>query len=73
MRVLIALSLILAAVTAQADDHVNTLDRIAKTGEFRIGFVPDAPPLSFTDRNGNAVGYSIDLCRHIAETMNTCS
>ena len=69
MRVLIALSLILAAVTAQADNHANTLERIAKTGEFRIGFVPTAPPLSFADRNGNAVGYSIDLCRHIAETI----
>ena len=69
MRALIALTLVLAVVTAQADDHANTLERIAKTGEFRIGYVPDAPPLSFTDRNGNPVGYSIDLCRHIAETI----
>ncbi|MEO1204267.1 MAG: transporter substrate-binding domain-containing protein, partial [Pseudomonadota bacterium] len=68
MRVLIALLLVVSA-TAQADNHEGTLDRIAKTGEFRIGFVPTAPPLSFQDRNGNAVGYSIDLCRHIATTI----
>ena len=69
MRLIIALSFVLAAANVQADNHANTLERIAETGEFRIGYVPDAPPLSFTDRNGNPVGYSIDLCRHIAETI----
>ena len=54
-------------ILAQATE--TTLGRIAETGEFRIGFVPDAPPLSFIDKNGNAVGYSIDLCRHIASTI----
>jgi ABC-type amino acid transport substrate-binding protein len=46
-----------------------TLGRIAKSGEFRIGYVPDAPPLSFTDESGEVVGYSIDLCRHIASSI----
>lgn len=54
------------ALNAAADDYESNLDRIAETGEFRIGFVPDAPPLSFVDEAGNAVGYSIDLCRRIA-------
>ena len=69
MRVLIALILAIAAATAHADNHTGTLERIAKSGEFRIGYVPSAAPLSFTDRNGNPAGYSIDLCRHIAETI----
>lgn len=69
MRVLIAAALLLAFTAASADNHADTLKRIADTGEFRIGYVPDAPPLSFNDRNGNAVGYSIDLCRHIASTI----
>jgi ABC-type amino acid transport substrate-binding protein len=31
--------------------------------------VPDAPPLSYEDEEGNVVGYSIDLCRHIASAI----
>ena len=61
-----------AAVLSQAvgaQDSSPTLERIAETGEFRIGFVPDAPPMSFLDQNGNAVGYSIDLCRQIASSI----
>ena len=46
-----------------------TLKRIADTGALRIGYVPDAPPLSFEDEDGNVVGYSIDLCRHIASAI----
>ena len=65
MRVLISLLLTLLLVPVQAD----TLARIAKTGEFRIGFVPDAPPLSFVDANGDASGYSIELCQHVANAV----
>ena len=46
-----------------------TLERIADTGVIRIGYVPDAPPLSFDDDDGNVAGYSIDLCRHIASAI----
>jgi ABC-type amino acid transport substrate-binding protein len=46
-----------------------TLARIAESGEFRIGYVPDAPPLSFVEEDGTVVGYSIDLCRHIASAI----
>ncbi len=69
MRALLAVSLFLACVAANAESDVDTLQRVAETGEFRIGFVPDAPPLSFLDADGNAVGYSIDLCRHIGSRI----
>jgi ABC-type amino acid transport substrate-binding protein len=69
MRVLLVFCFALSLTAANAEDHMSTLDRIVKTGEFRIGYVPDAPPLSFEDKDGNAVGYSIDLCRHIASTI----
>ena len=65
MRVLLAVSLTLLLASAQAD----TLKRVAESGEFRIGFVPDAPPLSFVDNDGTAIGYSIDLCNHIASSV----
>ena len=69
MRRITALLLLLAFANSYAADHTDTLARIAETGEFRIGFVPDAPPLSFTGNDGAARGYSIDLCRHIASAI----
>jgi len=69
MRVLVVFSLLIMLATAHAESHNDTLKRVSETGQFRIGFVPDAPPLSFRDSNGNAAGYSIDLCRHIASTV----
>ena len=52
-----------AAVVAQ-----GTLERIADTGEFRIGYRTDARPLSF-EENGEAAGYSVDFCRRIAAAV----
>jgi ABC-type amino acid transport substrate-binding protein len=62
-------SLVLFMVAGPASADSPTLARIAETGEFRIGYVPDAPPLSFTEDGGEVVGYSIDLCRHIASAI----
>ena len=62
-------TLALFAFSAAALAESPTLKRIADTGQFRIGYVPDAPPLSFVDDDGNVTGYSIDLCRHIASAI----
>lgn len=56
-----------AAATAQ--ELTGTLKRIADSREFRIGFVPDAPPLSFTDKNGKPVGYAIALCQSVVSAV----
>ncbi|MDJ0760679.1 MAG: amino acid ABC transporter substrate-binding protein [Woeseiaceae bacterium] len=66
-RIAFLLALAVACSSAMADSP--TLERIAETGEFRIGYVPDAPPLSFKDFEGDAIGYSVDLCKHIAATV----
>lgn len=68
MRHLLLLTL-LCPLLAFAQSNSATLERIAGTGEFRIGFAPNSPPLSFLDDAGNAVGYSIDLCKHIAKSI----
>ena len=52
-----------------AQELTGTLKRIADTGEFTIGFVPDAPPLSFTDAEGKPAGYTIALCRSVAAAV----
>lgn len=71
MRALVIFSFLVVFATAHAESHNDTLKRVSETGQFRIGFVPDAPPLSFRDSNGNAAGYSIDLCRQIASAVRS--
>ncbi|GMR17253.1 MAG: amino acid ABC transporter substrate-binding protein [Gammaproteobacteria bacterium] len=60
---LIALGL---PAAANAADLTGTLQRVATTGVFRIGYVPDAAPLSFAQTDGNPNGYSIALCKAVA-------
>lgn len=53
------------AFVAQAD----TLEQIKKSGEIRLAYRTDAPPMASNDANGQAVGYSVDLCRRIATAV----
>ena len=61
----------LFAAQADAQELNGTLKRVADSGEFRIGYVPDAPPMSYDDADGNPTGYSIALCRNIANAVKT--
>ncbi len=54
---------------AAAQELTGTLKRIADTGEFKIGFVPDAPPMSFINEEGNPAGYTIALCRTVTAAV----
>jgi ABC-type amino acid transport substrate-binding protein len=49
-----------------AEDAEGTLEKIARTGEFVIGYRTDASPLSYLNADGEPSGYSVDLCRRIA-------
>jgi len=61
---LLALCVVPAIVTG------GTLDQIKKSGEIRVGYRTDAPPLSFNDSSGQAAGYSVELCKRIATAVN---
>lgn len=58
----IAGSLLLSASFAQA----QSLERIAQRKSLTIGYRDDAAPFSSKDANGNAVGYSVEICQNIA-------
>jgi ABC-type amino acid transport substrate-binding protein len=60
--------LALVAAPGSALMAQGTLERIADRGEFRIGYRTDARPLSYQE-NGEAAGYSVDLCRRIAAAV----
>jgi ABC-type amino acid transport substrate-binding protein len=49
-----------------AQDSEGTLEKIARTGEFLIGYRADSSPLSYENSDGEPSGYSVDLCRRIA-------
>ena len=63
---LAALLAILASTDAAAE---GTLEKIARTGEFVIGYRTDSLPLSFRNSQGQPAGYSVDLCRRIGERV----
>jgi len=69
-RYLHSLTLLFVLLTpALAQQPVGTLAKIAASQRFVIGYVPDAPPLSFRDKSGQPVGYSIELCKVIAAAV----
>lgn len=53
------------AVQAQAD----TLSQIKKSGEIRLGYRTDAPPMAYNDASGQPAGYSVELCKRIATAV----
>ena len=52
--------------TSGASELTGTLKRIDDTGQLNLGFRESEPPMSFRDQSGKPIGYSIDLCEHIA-------
>jgi len=57
---------LLAAVSA-SNGEAQTLDKIRKQGAITLGYIDGAAPFSYADSNGDPQGYSVELCRAIAE------
>ncbi len=53
----------------------STIDQLRTSKTLRIAFDPDAPPYSYfvpgTPTTGTPLGYSVDLCRAVAEGLKT--
>lgn len=65
------LSVCAALLLAIPSASAQTLERIAATAAFKIGFREDAPPFSFKNAAGEASGFAIELCREIAVDIGT--
>src|SRR5262245_13607113 len=57
------------ASSACATQAPDTLKKIKETGTLTIGFRESSLPFSFSDRDKQPTGYSIDLCKKIAESI----
>jgi len=63
------LCLAVLALFAAASAGAQTLDRIRKKGEIAIGYIEGAAPFSYLDANGEPQGYSVELCRAVADGL----
>jgi glutamate/aspartate transport system substrate-binding protein len=54
---------------AYAHDPEGVLATIKKTGVIRMGYLGSSPPFAFDRGGNNPAGYSVDLCRHVAESI----
>jgi ABC-type amino acid transport substrate-binding protein len=68
---LAAFSLSLLAGTAPTASAAATgvLERAMETKTLRLGYRSDAPPFSAKGQDGHASGYSITLCKAVADTV----
>ena len=57
--------IVLQATAASA----GTLDKLRETGVLTVGYRDDAIPFSYKSEIGEAVGYTVDLCRAIAARL----
>jgi ABC-type amino acid transport substrate-binding protein len=67
MRGLLGIILMITFFTnpLSAQELKGTLKQIKKSGQIRIGYRVSEPPMSFLDKDGNPIGYSIDICKGI--------
>ena len=54
---------------AAAQEIRPTLDKIKETGAIQLGHRETSRPFSFVGPDGQPVGYSVDLCLHVANAL----
>jgi len=73
LALLCALCVCGIAVFAMAADNdlakKSTINEILSRGELRVGFDAGYMPFEMTDKNGNYIGFDIDLGRELAKAM----
>ena len=63
-------SLLLAGLTLAGAASAGTLDHIRQDGAIRIAYREDAPPFSLKGPDGAPAGYSVELCRAVANDIS---
>jgi polar amino acid transport system substrate-binding protein len=67
------LALVLVSAGARASDEAlwekSTLNRIIKRGELRVGLEAGYMPFEMLDKNGNVIGFDVDLAKKMASVL----
>jgi len=63
------LTAVILASPALGQQLDGTLKKIKTSSTFNIGYIESAPPFSFPGPDRRPVGYSIDLCTHVASAI----
>jgi len=71
MRTLVLVLGFMQAAALAWPAAAQTLDKVRKTGTLTLGYIDSAPPFSYVDANGEPQGYSVDLCRAVADAIAT--
>ena len=72
LKTLIGVAMMSMAITAvQAQALTGTLKKIKETGEITIGYRESSIPFSFLDDKQQPIGYAMDLCMKIVDTVKT--
>ena len=61
---------LLLAVALACPAAAQTLEKIRKSGAITLGYIDGAAPFSFADPNGDPQGYSVELCRAVADSIS---
>ncbi len=61
--------LVIALIFGSTAAGAGVLDRVAESQTLRIGFRTDAPPFSYEQEPGKAAGYSVTICKAVADTL----
>jgi len=62
----VLLRVLLLCIVFPVAAGAQTLDKIRKSGTITLGYIDGAAPFSYADGNGEAQGYSVELCRAVA-------
>ena len=68
-KLAIILMVVFFSSPLSAQELTGTLQQIKKSGQIRIGYRASEPPMSFSDKDGNPAGYSIDICKDITTAV----
>jgi ABC-type amino acid transport substrate-binding protein len=56
-------------LAAPAGAQTGALEKIRKQGVITLGYIDGGAPFSYADSNGEPQGYSVDLCRAVADGL----
>src|SRR6185503_2704584 len=63
------LAALIVAGPVWSQDLDGTLKKIKASSTLTLGYLESAPPFSFPGPDRRPVGYSIDLCTHVASSI----